>query len=142
VGDLKIFKINLKTFHINTFGKKFPHYIKPYTSKKMKESFSSFGAKTILKERHKMSFVRDLFATDKYVILVYTARNRKHEDLGYRMQFYSLNGTFLKELSFPNKPGTRLFLNKKDFILYAIKWNADEELDESYSIQKYKLKGQ
>jgi 6-bladed beta-propeller len=141
-GDLKIFKINLKTRKASTFGKKFDHYIKPYATQKIKQSFSVNRAKTLIKERNKMSYVKNLFTTDRYVLLFYTARGQNHEDLGYRMQFYTLEGTFLKELPFPKRPGSRMYFDKDKSTLYTIKWEADKELDETYSILKYRVKGQ
>lgn len=40
-GDLKIFKINLETKEIKTFGKKSSYYIKPYASQKLINAFQT-----------------------------------------------------------------------------------------------------
>jgi hypothetical protein len=71
-GDLKIFKINLKTKAMKTFGEKTSNYIKPYASKRL---LNSFGRGTIQSanitgtERKKMSYVRQIFTTKKHVLV-------------------------------------------------------------------------
>jgi hypothetical protein len=100
-GDLKIFKINLNTKTISTFGKKTANYIKPSASKRLINSsgiHSTQAAKIRSQERNKMSYVRQIFASKKHVLVIYEARDNNHNDLGYMMQFYTLDGHFVKEM--------------------------------------------
>lgn len=141
-GDLKIFKINLKTKTISTFGEKSSNYIKPYASKKLINAFgmSSKQAANIRgTEREKMSYVRQIFTTKKHVLVIYEARDSKHNDLGYMMQFYTLDGQFVKEISMPRKPGFALCFDKHKNILYSITAVPEGDLDESHYILKYTI---
>jgi hypothetical protein len=141
-GDLKIFKINLKTKAISTFGEKTANYITPYASKRLINAFgrgSIQSANIRGSEREKMSYVRQIFTTKKHVLVIYEARDSKHNDLGYMMQFYTLDGNFVKEISMPRKPGFGMFLDKHKNVLYSITPVPEGDIDESHYILKYTI---
>jgi hypothetical protein len=141
-GDLKIFKINLNTKTISTFGKKTANYIKPYASKRLINTFgirSKKSAKIRSQERNKMSYVRQIFASKKHVLVIYEARDSNHNDLGYMMQFYTLDGNFVKEIVMPRKPGPGMCFDKQKNVLYSITPVPEGDLDESHYILKYKI---
>jgi hypothetical protein len=141
-GDLKIFKINLKTKAIRSFGEKTSHYIKLFASKRLINSFgikSLKSAKIRAQERKKMSYVRQIFATKKHVLVIYEARDSKHNDLGYMMQFYTFDGNFVKEISMPRKPGFAMYFDKHNNVLYSITSVPEGDLDESHYILKYTI---
>jgi hypothetical protein len=139
-GDLKIFKINLKTKSISTFGKKTSTYTKPYASNRLINSFSSRESyKVRLKERSKMSYIKGIFTSHKYVLVIYEARDSSHNDLGYMMQFYTIDGNFIKEIIMPQKPGFAMCYDKKKNILYSITSVPEGDDDESHYILKYTI---
>lgn len=137
-GDLKIFSINLKTKEISIFGKKMPHYIKPYTSKKITNAFFSRQGNYVQKERSKMSYLKQIFTTEKHVMLIYTVPKKKEENF-YMVQFYKMDGNFVEELALPGKASSTMWFDKKKNDLYTIIFETVEDLDEYHYILKYKI---
>ena len=139
-GDLKIFQINLKTKSVSTFGKKTSNYIKPYASNRLINSFSSRESHKIrLKERSKMSYVRGVFTNHKSILVIYEARDSNYNDLGYMMQFYTLDGHFVKETRMPQKPGFAMCYDKSKNVLYSVTSVPEGDFDESHYILKYTI---
>jgi hypothetical protein len=138
-GDLKIFKINLKTKEITTFGKKMPHYVKPYTTQKLINAFFNMQGNFVQKERNKMSYVRQIFTTKKHVILLYTVPVKNGSGHEYMVQTYKMDGNFVEESKFPGKAPDTIWFDKKNSILYILALETDKEIDESYHILKYKF---
>ena len=141
-GDLKIFKIGLKTRKIGTFGKKTPGYVKPYTTKKIINAFYSRQGKFIMEERRKMSYVKEIFTTQKHVMVIYTASGKNNDERLYLVHFYTMTGDFVKEAVLPalsNKAGALMSFDKRKNLLYTITTEADDALDESRYVSKYKI---
>jgi hypothetical protein len=67
------------------------------------------------------------------------SKHSKHNDLGYMMQFYTLDGYFVKEISMPKKPGFAMWYDKHKNVLYSITPVPEGDLDESHYILKYKI---
>ena len=72
-------------------------------------------------------------------MVIYEARDSKHNDLGYMMQFYTLDGNFVKEIKMPRKPGFAMCFDKNKNILYSITPVPEGEADESHYILKYTI---
>jgi len=138
-GDLKIFRINLKTKEISTFGKKMPHYIKPYTTKKLTNAFFSRQGNYVKKERNKMSYLKQIFTTENHVILIYTIPEKNKEENIYMVQLYKMDGNFVEELKLPGKASSTMWFDKKKNLMYAITFETNCELDEYHYILKYKI---
>lgn len=136
MGDLKIFKINLKTKEISTFGKKTPLYVKPDASKKLLEAFSNRDIPRMNELRSKMSYITDIFTTQKYVAVSYMIYKEKLLNV---LQFYTLNGQFVQEIQIGENIRSSLVFDKKRNILYSIIGENEGEENESYSIIKYKI---
>lgn len=119
-GDLKIFKIDLKTKRHITFGKKTPLYNKPKTTKRILEAFRIRKFKDMIGERKKLSYVKKVIAAEKYVLLIYDARKQGGENEGSRLQYYSHGGKFLKEEVLPGDAGRTTWMDKKNNILYML----------------------
>lgn len=138
-GDLKIFRINLKTKDIETFGEKGPDYIKPYASKKLIEAFKTRQFALIRKERKKMNYVKNIFTTQKHVLLIYEVFDKNHDEPGYMIQFYTLDGNFVKEQRIPGKVSWVMFFDKQKNVLYSKGFKEDEKFNYTHYILKYTI---
>ncbi len=138
-GDLKIFKINLNTKEITTFGKKMPHYVKPYTTQKLINAFFNMEGNYVQKERSKMSYVRQIFTTKKHVILLYTVPVKDGSGYDFMVQTYKMDGSFVEESKFPGKELDTIWFDKENSILYALALETVKETDESYHILRYTI---
>jgi hypothetical protein len=138
-GDLKIIKINISSGKIDSFGKKSSHYIKPFASKRLLEARGTGNFKIIESEWDKMSYIKDIFATSKYVLVVYKGPVKPGSQSNFMMQFYTLDGNWLAEIPIPGNPGSRMCFDKDRDILYSLSSEVDEELFEKYFVLTYKV---
>lgn len=139
--DLKVFKIDLKTGTISTFGEKKTHYVKPHLSKRLENAWKTMNGKTIYEERAKMSYVWQILTTNKHVVLIYNLPIKPNESRQtYMVQFYTHAGDFVTELKMPGKSGPTLFLEKNSGLLYTIvREDIEGGQDEDFYLYKYKL---
>jgi hypothetical protein len=138
-GDLKIFKINLNTREISTFGKKMPHYIKPYTTKALTNAFFNRQGNDVQKERRKMSYVEQVFTTIQHVMVIYTVPGNNEEEQKYMAQFYHKDGNFIVEALIPGKASSAMWFDKENNVLYAIDIETDKDFEQTHTILKYKI---
>jgi hypothetical protein len=138
-GDLRIIKINIKSEKIEFFGKKPSHYIKPFASKSLLEAHRTRDIKIIENEWDKMSYIKDIFATSKYVLVIYKGPVKPGSESNTRMQFYTLNGNYLEDIPIPGNPGSRMCFDKDKDILYSLSSEVHEELLERYFVLEYKV---
>ncbi len=139
--DLKIFKINKRDGTYTTFGKKTDNYIQPYVNGKIINASRAGNRVYIREQKAKMSFVRQVFTTNKHVLLIYSRRD-KGIDLGFMMQFYNFAGEYITEVKMPGSMGFRFWMDKQTNILYTpvIETVGDGE-DDIYYMTKYKITG-
>lgn len=138
-GDLKIIKMNIDSGTLNFFGEKTPHYIKPSASKQMIEAYRAGDFKVVKNEKTKMSYVRNIFASPKHVLLVYEGPTKKEGVSNVWVQFYTLAGKFLQELPVPCQPESLFYFDKDKSMLYALGIEADAELNEENIMLVYKV---
>jgi len=138
-GDLRIIKLNITSGKIDFFGKKPSHYIKPFASKRLLEAYRTGDIKIIESERDKMSYIKNVFATSKYVLVVYQGPIKPGSQSNCRMQFYTFDGNYLADIPIPGNPGSRLCFDKDKDILYSLSSEVDEELIERYFVLEYKV---
>jgi hypothetical protein len=132
-GDLRIVKINIKSGAIRTYeGKKQPgKYVKPHAFRGLLDSLLSRDRYRHQIERQKMSYVRNIFITNReHILVIYEGPG----EANFRAQFYTLDGKFLDEVPLPGKPSYRMYLNKEKNILYSLANRGVE-----YFILKYKI---
>ncbi len=79
-----------------------------------------------------MSFVRNIFTNPKYVLVIYEGPNPKN----FRLQFYTLEGTFKGEVPIPGQPNWKMWYDKNGNFLYSLSNNSDKGV---YFILKYKI---
>jgi hypothetical protein len=141
-GNLKIIKVNVESGegHPKFFGEKPPHYVKPHSTDKLIQGQKKRRVDTINREKAEMSYVRNVFTSpkSKYILVIYegpASRNKK----GYsRLQFYSLDGDFIKEVPIQLGSAPKMWFNKEKNILYALSKNP-ETTGQRYFILKYKI---
>jgi len=138
-GDLRIIKIDITSGEIDFFGEKPSHYIKPFASKSLLEARRTMNFKIIESEWDKMSYIKDIFASSKYVLVIYKGPVKPGSESNYWMQFYTLAGNYLEDIPIPGNPGSRMCFDKDKDILYSLSSEVDEELFERYFVLEYKL---
>lgn len=137
-GDLRILKINIESKSLTFFGEKPSYYVKPYPSKKLVKGYRKRNIDSIISEKAKMSFVRDIFVGPKYVMVIYEGPVKKNKTSNFRLQFYTLDGYFINETPIRGKPDRRMWLDKDSDILYSLSGKQTEK-GTNYSILKYKI---
>jgi hypothetical protein len=141
-GDLKIFKINIKSGEINAFeGEKTTGYVKPHVSENLLRGYWELGegnSNRIKRERSEMSYVRNIFTNGNYIYVVVEGPGKSN----FRMQFYSLNGVFINEAPIPGKPDSRMYLDKERNVLYSLSSELAEDSNERYFMLEYKIGNQ
>jgi hypothetical protein len=116
-AKLKIIKINLKTKEKNIFGYPTPHYIEPFASKELVTARLNMEFTKTRAERRRMSFIRDIFATSRYIFVVYDGPSQGN----FRMQAYTSEGKFLYDVKIPNNhPYREMWLDKQSLTLYSL----------------------
>ncbi len=119
-GKLNIINVNMTTHKVSNFGQETKHYIEPYVSDQLATSFKTTDVETYDKAKEQMSYVRDIFTTDEYLILIYDIPVRQIKEGNLRAQFYSYDGQLIKEMPIPGQADYRLFLDKDKKILYSL----------------------
>jgi len=138
-GDLKILKINLKTKAIKSFGKKMPHYVTPYATPKLINAYYSRNGKYVVSQRSKMSYVRNIIATKKFILLFYFSPDKERNKTRPFVQFYTLDGKFIREQSLEKFNSSMLAFDETKNILYAYDNIVNEELEETNFVLEYRL---
>lgn len=134
-GNLKILKSNFQTPKWHEFGEKKSPYTQPFASDILK--FQAMrkdrpgDQDAIDEEKEKMSYVTGLFTNAENLILIYNGPGKSN----FRLQYYTLEGEFLKEVAIPKKPDKRMWFNKKTNTLYSLTGGNDSD----YYILKYKI---
>lgn len=120
-GDLRIIISNLCTKSIKkVFGYKTPHYTKPDGSR-LSESYIKGEFQTTWKLQETFSYVRNIFVTSNNVFVVYeTGKNNESDVSTFRLQIYTLEGEFLKDILIPGNPSRQMCLDKESNELYAL----------------------
>ena len=136
---MNIIKINMKSGKLGFFGEKPPHYIKPFASKQMIEARRNRNSNIVQSEKSKMSYIRDIFASPKHVLVIYEGPVKQDKKPNFRLQFYTLDGNFLEEIPIPGKPGKTMCLDKEKDILYSLTSEMRDDLNEEYFIWEYKI---
>jgi hypothetical protein len=144
IGDLKVFKIHMKTRQVKTFGKKTDNYSQPLPSDQMKKAFKERNFKAYYKLRDKFSFIMGIFTNKNYLLLDYLKPKVNGQEINSRMlQFYTLDGDFINELQITREEGCALYLSKDrdDDILYMLQivYANDDETDEKFKITRFKM---
>lgn len=140
-GDLKIIRVNINSKELTSFGEKTPHYIKPYASKRLLEARRNKDINIMRHERDRMSFVRDIFTTSDYVLVVYEGPVKQNQEKSsrFRLQFYELNGEFVKDVPIPGNPDNKMWFDKDRYILYSLCHQSQAEGKKEYFILRYSI---
>jgi len=142
-GNLKIFKINLKTKEITSFGEKTDNYRTPVATERLKKALKELDRYAWANEIHKFSLIMGIYTNKKYFMLMYNRPIEKGEKLNSRMlQFYSHNGDFINEIKITDGSGCTLYISKdmNDDILYLVKLvRGNDGIEETYQVSRFKI---
>lgn len=145
-GRAKIIKIDLSTKKRVVFGKETENYVRPRVTPKIRKAFGSMEGEVIRTERNKMSWIRGVFADEKFSIILYINLDKELDLWRTTLQFYDSEGEYIKEINLPEavdyrQSGPACFYDHKDNSLYILSARLREEdfMDE-YEILKYEIR--
>jgi len=139
-GDLRVVKLNIRFGPGKpiTFGYKTKNYIKPHPSKNLRKfSFNSDPVGT-REERRKMSYIRDIFANEGNVFLIFESPAKYGRGSNIWLQKYTFNGVFIDEVTIPEDPGRMFYFDRGNNFLYSLKKKANNN-NKKYELLKYKI---
>lgn len=143
-GNLKIYKINIRTKQFTTFGKKTTNYNQPIATDTLKKALAERNTLAWGKEMGRYSLIIGLYTNKDYLLVMYNKPKKEVEEINSRMlQFYALDGKYINELQITKNAGCGLYLSKdkNDNILYMLQWiQSTDENDEYYQMTRYKMK--
>jgi hypothetical protein len=143
-GNLKLFKIDLKTKVIDYFGKKTENYITPFVTPEHLEMYSK-RSKDLHVPKQKMSWITGIFTDDHFVGVIYEKNKKETDEWRSFVQFYSLKGEFIEEKNLEGArnvdhyPESYFFYSQGKDTLYFLSHLMDEEFDDIYKILEYKI---
>jgi len=127
MGNLRVIKVDIVSgAKVGNFpGKKTMNYIQPYPSRELIDAFyrmrvSGEARDNYFKEKGKLSIIRDLFTTSKYVIVIYEGPYKDGKSENFQAQFYSLGGKFVNEVPFRGRPESIMHFDRDKKILYSL----------------------
>jgi len=153
-GDLNITKIHLPSQSIDpmkfqrVYQKKsekpngltaLQNYARPYVSSdsELVMGYRKGDFEIIKKARKELSLVRNLFATEKHLLVIYEGPDRKKSGPSYFLQFYSLyDGRLKKEIKIDGSLDQRMSFDSEKKVLYTLLGGADEA---DYSIKVHQI---
>jgi hypothetical protein len=139
-GNLKVIKINIESGELapQPFGMRPPHYVKPYTTENMINWKREGEDNLIENEKAKMSYVKNIFVSSRYVMVIYQGSVNQGNALSFWMQFYTLDGDFINEVNISDQLDWRMWFDKDTQILYSFKEELSKK-DGKFFILKYKI---
>ncbi len=142
-ANLRIIKLKLKGGErslkkdFESFGKK-THFYKEPSADALVDAYKGRDFSTVRRLKEGMSYIKDIFALPQHVLLVYrTPAGAGSEKVAYRLQVYTSQGRFVKEMEIPGSPSWQMSFNKLENCLYAISGSGRN--DGVLSIIKYQL---
>jgi hypothetical protein len=139
-GNLKVIKLNFVSGDIDQvhFGMQPPHYVKPYASEKLIDSRRKRDIKMHESERMKMSYVKNIFTSSKYVLVIYEGPVNQGTATNFWLQLYTLDGDFIKEVPIQGQIDNKMWFDKDKHILYSLSGKLVEDVDH-YFVLKYAI---
>jgi len=138
-GGLRVIKVSLCNKSITkVFGHETSHYTKPDGSR-LSEPYIKGEFPTTWKLQESFSYVRNIFATSQNVFVVYETGKKTDSDVStFRLQMYTLDGEFLKDLLIPGNPGRQMCFDKENNELFAFTKSTVDGKDE-LAISRYRI---
>jgi hypothetical protein len=143
-GDLRVIRVDLKEKKKVVFGHKTKNYTKLKMTKTMREDYLNVNMKAYLEYR-KFSFLTGIIADENFVGVFYCNFQETKPGWQNYIQFYSPEGIFLHEKELPggvnndNYPINPFYYSQKTKILYFLSQTIGKDLNDIYSIIKYKI---
>lgn len=122
-GGMNILRINLNNpDDIKEFGKETGYFLDPKKSEHLEDlikAYSHDNVPRLLMLRKRMSFIRDIWATQKHVLVLYKGAKNSPES-SYRLQIYTIDGKYLDDKPVSGDPYHRMFFDKESYKLYYL----------------------
>lgn len=142
-GNLKIIKIDIPSGDINqdTFVEKKYNYKKPYVTNEMRKAYPKRDIDFLKNKRKEMSYVRDIFTSSKFVLVIFEGpiptEEKESRKTKFWLQFY-LDGNLKKVIPIKAQSGSKMWLDKDSDILFFLSSKSSEG-SEYYFILKYEI---
>jgi hypothetical protein len=144
-ADLRIIRLDLTNKSTMIFGKRTNNYIKPFVSEKLIKAYKKRNAKLIDQTKKSVSFIAGVFASHKYLGLIYRGIYcESTNNYPVYVQFYTHDGKFIKEsvldkaFALTNIAKQFYFSLQKSKLYYLNIIENEDDYD--YEILVYKLK--
>ena len=134
-ANLRIFKKNIWTGEVKTFGQKTSRYVQPQNTKELEKAKKERNIKKVQEEIDKFSYILTIAVTNNLVILIY----RDPKDQDRIVQAYDFSGNFLGETEIPSPAERGMFYVSKDEpLIHELSY--EESLTSGlYKIRTYKM---
>jgi hypothetical protein len=121
-ADLRIVKLSINSGGKPTFfgNKSTSRYIKPVATKELQKAYNDLDVAGIKSEWKKVSYVRNLFTTADYLILIMDGPGSKDKPGKYWIQLYTLKGEYIKDLTLEDQPDWIMCFDKTTESLYSL----------------------
>lgn len=100
------------------FGDKTKHYIEPEATDYLVKCRKNGLDGELLVERAKTSYIKDIWATQDHIFILYDGANNSESN--YRLQMYSNKGILISDLAIPGTPYEKMWLDKKTYRFFAL----------------------
>jgi len=130
-GKLKITKIDLDTRKRVVFGQPTEYYVEPNVSADLQSAYLEKNYTKVIKERAKMSLIRNIFAATNSIYVAYEAPREGN----LRLQRYTPEGTFSSDIQIPGNRNQLIRIDKYGCYLYSL----IEARDNHYKISVYQM---
>ncbi|MDD8033027.1 MAG: 6-bladed beta-propeller [Acidobacteriota bacterium] len=142
-GDLNIIRIDFHTMNKSRFGKKTALYKYPEVTNELIRTRKEQKLNEYLRELQKFSMIRKIFATRKYIGVVYMNYNKNMDMMNPVVQLYSTDGEYLTEhllegASYPQHL-MPFYFDKENNILNVLSMTIDAHFEPHYTLLKYRI---
>ena len=146
-GRAKIIKIDLNTMKREVFGKDTENYIKPSVTPRIRKAYERIlEGEVITTERMKMSWIRGVFADERYSMILYTNLDKESDLWRATLQFYDSEGEYIREVNLSDavdyrNSGPACFYDRENHYLYILSaCLREKDFMDEYEVLKYEIR--
>lgn len=143
-GNLNVIKIDRKTGKVvKRFGMKTENYVQPYYTPEIKKAFRRKDHRLLYKLDRPMSMVKDILVSKgNKVGVIYVGPFNSDDQLEAKLQFYTDEGIFLKEIKVLTAGASHpyeiyFYFRKSDNRLFILDTETSKEFNQSFKIYEY-----
>ena len=143
-GNWQVMKLDMNTKKLTRFGKKPEHYIQPYASRDLKQSFQAGNYKKVEEIYQNMSWMVDVIAWKEFIFAFYVTYDREFSRWQTYVQVYNGKEELLLNTKLEGLYSLERFvsiqMNKKSGQLIGLAHFLDGNGEDQYKILKYEIK--